>query len=277
LVYVINQKVKNTYGAEHLASRLLDSLDRAGVNIQQLTPMDLLSFDELHAMGREATIALGALAALTHRHRVLDIGCGVGGPARTLTTQYGCRVVGVDLSPPFAFTADTLSQRVGLGHRLSFLCANALYLPFADNTFDTAFLFHVAVNIADKMAMVNELQRVLKSGGRLALWEVCQGSHADLIFPVPWSDNVSFSHLTSQEEMMDMIRTGFDIIHQNDATEEVHRWVTARMQSSKPSAHKVPRPDLDLVLPNFRLKRLNMSRNLDQGRITILQAVAVKK
>lgn len=277
MVHVINHTLKNTYGADHLASRLLHSLDRAGVNIRQLTPMDLLSFDELHAMGREATIALGALADLTDRHRVLDIGCGVGGPARTLTAQYGCRVVGIDLSPPFASTSDVLSRRVGLAHSLSFLCADALQLPFADNAFDTAFLFHVAVNIADKMALINELRRVLKAGGRLAVWEVCQGRRADLIFPVPWSDDVSFSHLTSQEELMDMIRNGFDVIHQTDATEEVHGWVAARMQSSKPSVLKVPRPDLDLVLPNFRLKRLNMSLNLEQGRITILRAVAIKK
>ena len=196
----IRDAVNKTYGVHQLTRRLLDSLNQAGYDVHRLTPADLISFDELHIMGKEATIALGKLAGVASGMRLLDVGCGVGGPARTLASHFDCRVVGVDLSVDYAAAARELSQRVGLGTRLDFDCADVLRLPFGEGTFDGIFLIHVAMNIADKDGMLAELHRVLKPEGWLALWEVCRGPDPEVIYPVPWSRNPAFSHLLAQDE-----------------------------------------------------------------------------
>jgi ubiquinone/menaquinone biosynthesis C-methylase UbiE len=275
----LKQIVEKTYGVDQLAGKLSDSLVNAGCDMDRLTPADLIAFDELHVMGRMATEKLGALVGLTPRTKVLDIGCGVGGPARTLAARFGCQVVGVDLAWSFIEAAAMLSRQVGLAHRVSFQCADAMCLPFADQTFDTVFLLHVTMNILDKQALLAEMHRVIKDGGLLALWEICKGPNPEVIYPVSWADDASFSHLLTFAEMKSLCGQGaFDVIHWEDATLEALHWVRARMQpkkANKPSSPR-PRPDLDLLMANFRLKRQNIGRNLAQGGIAVLRAMGVK-
>lgn len=83
----LTDAVSATYGSARLADWLLDSLREAGYDLDRLTMDDLITFDELHVMGRRATFELGRLAGLTDSMRVLDIGCGLGGSARTLVTD----------------------------------------------------------------------------------------------------------------------------------------------------------------------------------------------
>lgn len=273
----ITDAVNKTYGVHQLARRLLKSLDQAGYDIHRLTTADLISFDELHIMGKEATIALGKLAGVASGMRLLDVGCGVGGPARTLASHFGCRVVGVDLSVDYAAAARELSQRVGLGTRVDFHCADVLRLPFGEGTFDGIFLIHVAMNVSDKGGMLAELHRVLKPGGWLALWEVCRGSDPDVIYPVPWSQDPSFSHLLAPDEWMRlMAHSHFEILHREDATDLARRWVRARTMPVRPQKKKMPRPDLDLIMPDFRRRRANVAPNLEQGKITIWRALVRK-
>jgi ubiquinone/menaquinone biosynthesis C-methylase UbiE len=82
---------------------------------------------------------------------VLDVGCGLGGPARFLAATYGCHVTGIDLSQPFIEAARMLTERSGLADRVTFLQTNALELPFADAFFDHAWTQHAAMNIADRV------------------------------------------------------------------------------------------------------------------------------
>jgi ubiquinone/menaquinone biosynthesis C-methylase UbiE len=275
----LKEAVEKTYGVDKLAGRLSDSLVNTGCDMDRLTLADLIAFDELHVMGRAATEKLGALVGLTPRMKVLDIGCGVGGPARTLAARFGCQVVGVDLAWSFVETAAMLSRQVGLAHRVSFQCADAMCLPFADKAFDTVFLLHVTMNILDKQALLAEMHRIIKDGGLLALWEICQGPkpEVEVIYPVSWAEDASFSHLLTLEEMKSLFGQGaFEVIHWEDATQEALNWVRARMQPKTANKTSPPRPDLDLLMANFRLKRLNIARNLEQGGLTLLRAMGVK-
>jgi sarcosine/dimethylglycine N-methyltransferase len=269
--------VRQTYGSDRLADRLLESLAAAGYDPGRLTAADLIAFDELHVMGREATQDLGRRAGLDETMRVLDVGCGVGGPARTLAAGFGCRVTGVDLAETFVHAATVLSRRLGLEGRVAFHNANALHLPHAAETFDAAFLIHVSMNIADKQALLAELRRVLKPRGKLVLWEICRGRTSPVIFPVPWADSAAFSHLVPADQWIDLMTdSGLTLLHYEEASDEARQWVRARMNSTQTRDSRRPHIDLDLVLPDFRRKRINMSRNLIQGSIAILRAIAVK-
>ena len=267
-----------TYGSVRLADRLLESLQEVGYDLGRLSATDLVTFDELHVMGRQATVELGRLAGLTNSMRVLDIGCGLGGSARTLTAEFGCHVTGVDLSQEFVDASVVLSQRVGLADRVNFRYGDALSLPFERNRFDAAFMIHVNMNIADKKGLFAEAERILKAEGKLVLWEIYKTEESDLTYPVPWAEGESFSFLIPMAEMVSLIEVaGFTPLQVDDATAEAAEWVRARLAPKRGRRPRLPRPDLDLVLNNFRLKRANLSKSLLKGAVGVLRMVSIKQ
>src|SRR5258706_16265679 len=88
---------------------ILDSLPAGPVDASQLAGLD-----QFHVMGLEATDRLARFAGIESGTDILDAGSGLGGPSRYLASTYGCRVVGVDLSPSFVAVAQLLAQRTGL-------------------------------------------------------------------------------------------------------------------------------------------------------------------
>jgi ubiquinone/menaquinone biosynthesis C-methylase UbiE len=271
------ENIRRIYGTEALGDKLLDSLAAAGCNIAKLSTADLIAFDELHIMGKEATLALGRQAGIHAGMHVLDIGCGVGGPARSLAENFGCRVVGVDLSESFISAAATLTSRVGLAPQVAFQYGDALELPFEAGCFDVAVMIHLSMNIRDKNSLFQEAHRVLRPGGRLALWEVCRGA-GEIIFPVPWADNAAFSYVVAMDDMVSLLtRSGFEKVEWEDATSQAGDWVRQRVRAAGKSAPARKTPDLDLILPDFRRKRANISKNLLQGTLRILKAVAITR
>jgi len=274
----LTHAITKTYGSHQLAKRLMENLEHIGYDTDRLAPADLNSFDEFHLMGREATLALGGMVELSFDMCVLDVGCGIGGPARTLASRFGCRVMGADLSEEFAITAGVLSERVGLGDRVLFLCADAVHLPFADDIFEAAFLFHVTMNIPNKKALLDEMHRVIKPGGHLALWEICRGTHSNVVFPVPWADDADFSYLIFPDEMLALLRkSDFKPTYEEDAGQETLSWARQHMKAKTTKGPKSPKPDINLIVPNIHQKRLNILKNLEQGSITLLRAVALNK
>ena len=164
--------VRDHYRATGLTGRLKTALMALGPEDQQLTPRQLAALDQFHTRGLAATAELGKLAGITAGMSVLDVGSGVGGPARFLAATYGCQVTGVDLSEPFVDAARYLTERTGQSGQVSFETASALELPFDDGGFDVVLLQHVAMNISDRTRLYREIRRVLKSGGRFATFDV---------------------------------------------------------------------------------------------------------
>src|SRR5690242_8895787 len=165
-------RVRNHYRATGLTERLKAALAVFGPDEQQLMPEQLAALDQFHTRGLAATAELAKLAGIAAGMSVLDVGSGLGGPARFLAATYGCRVTGVDLSEPFIEAAAYLTERTGLSALVSFETASALELPFDDGRFDVALLQHVAMNIPDRARLYREIRRVLRPGGRFATFDV---------------------------------------------------------------------------------------------------------
>src|SRR5215469_9501791 len=178
--------VRNHYRATGLTERLKTALTVLGPADQQLTPQQLGALDQSHTRGLAATTELATLVGITAGMSVLDVGSGVGGPARFLAATYGCRVTGVDLSEPFVDAARYLTERTRQSGQVSFETASALELPFDDGRFDAALLQHVAMNLADRAGLYREIWRVLKSGGRFATFDVVLMS-GEPHYPLPWA------------------------------------------------------------------------------------------
>ena len=180
--------VAGHYGSGQVMARIRAALARADLDETGLTAIDLAPVDELHPGGAEATEALLAQLGLGPDTRALDLGCGVGEPARLIADCYGASVTGVDLTAEYVEAARELSAMVGIGDRLRFLEGSVTDLPVADGSADLALLQHVGMNVADKPALFREAARALAPGGTFALFEAMRGPDpSPLRFPLPWA------------------------------------------------------------------------------------------
>jgi ubiquinone/menaquinone biosynthesis C-methylase UbiE len=180
-------KVAGHYTRGRLGEMILGAVAKAGKDSAQLTASDLAAVDEFHVGGLEATQELAKHMELRPELRLLDVGCGIGGPARYFASQHACKVTGVDLTEEFVQVAGSLTRRSKLDHLVDFHRASALALPFEEATFDRAYMIHVGMNIADKASLCREVRRVLKPDGLFTIFDIMRSGNDPLRFPVPWA------------------------------------------------------------------------------------------
>ncbi|HLZ84840.1 MAG TPA: methyltransferase domain-containing protein [Caulobacteraceae bacterium] len=265
-------KVREHYSPAGLTERIRSALGTFAPEDQPLSVAQLAQLDQFHIRGMLATAELAAAAAgLEASSRVLDLGCGIGGPARYLAATFGCAVTGVDLSPDFIDAAIYLTARCGLSDRVRFEVGDALHLPFADGAFDAVFLQHVAMNIEDRAALYAEVRRILAPGGRFATYDVVLRD-GDVAYPVPWARDGSTSFLLGEGETRAALEhAGFEAVLWRDDTGTALDWFQAAMTGPPPSG-----PNLGLVMgPDFPAIAGNLGRNIGENRLGVLSAVLI--
>ena len=266
-------KVREHYSATGLTNQIKSVLAAIAPDDQPLTVAQLAPLDQFHIRGILATGELAGAAGLGSSIRVLDLGCGIGGPARYLATNFGCSVTGVDLSPGFIDTATYLTARCALSERVTFRVGDALHLPFEDAAFDVIFLQHVAMNIEDRGALYAEVRRILAAGGRFATYDVVLRD-GDVLYPTPWARDASTSFLLTESNTRDALeRAGFKAIFWRDDTETALDWFKTAMGGSPPSGL-----NLGVVMgPEFQAKTANLARNIRENRLGVLSAVLTRE
>ena len=257
-----------------IARRIDEQLRLSGVaDDHNLSPSDVAAVDQFHVGGLEATQELARLLSPSQGSYVLDIGSGLGGPSRYLAANYGCRVVGIDITQEYCRIASVLAARMGLEDRVEYRHGDARELLFPDGTFDGAWTQHVSMNIAEKKQLYEGICRVLEIGGRFALHDVVQRTPGPILFPVPWARTQEISHLQSMEAMRKTILdAGFVLVAWNDVTEGASRFLDAMAARSRNA--ETPRLGLHLVLgPDFAEMVRNFRQNLAEERCGVVQAV----
>src|SRR5713101_5473782 len=225
--------VRDHYRATGLTERLKAALTAFGPEDQRLTPQQLGVLDQFHTRGLAATAELAKLAGISADTSVLDVGSGVGGPARFPAATYGCRVEGVDLSEPFVDAARYLTGRTGQSGQVSFQTASALELPFDDGRFDVVLLQHVAMNISGRVRLYREIHRVLNADGRFATFDVVS-IDGEPHYPVPWARTPATSFLLTAAATREAIESaGFRTLAWRDDTEAARVWI-AELRASGP-------------------------------------------
>jgi cyclopropane fatty-acyl-phospholipid synthase-like methyltransferase len=202
----------------NLGDAIVSALAEAGVDVGHLSETDLFPVDQLHAGGVAATKHTLDRLGLEPGKRLLDVGCGIGGPSR-LGATYDAQVTGIDLTPEFVEAATDLTAKVGLGDRASFVTTPGETLPFDDASFDAAVMIHVGMNIPDKGTVFAEVHRVLAPGARFALYEQMRTEEGELTYPLPWAEDERSSFVESAEDYAAALEgAGFTVEEIEDRT-----------------------------------------------------------
>jgi SAM-dependent methyltransferase len=265
------------YGRKGLGERIIAALQETGKDPDAITADDLAPVAEFHIGGQAATLELAQLAGMGAGMRVLDIGSGLGGPARTLAQHYGCKVTGLDLTEEFCRVATMLTEMCGMQKQVSFRHGNALDMSFDDSSFDLVWTQQAGMNIEDKLRLYQEVNRVLAIGGRLVFQEVLRGPETPLRLPVPWAREGSMSFLLPPDAIRDLLaKAGFREMIWHDVTAQyMDEYRKLAAQTADPAGP--PPLGVHLILgPEAGEMRRNVVRNLEEQRIVLVQGVLKK-
>lgn len=262
------------YSSGGLLERIKDGLARSGVH-PPLNLDTLALFDEFHIGGRQATKAFVKNLRINASSRVLDLGCGLGGPARYIAGATGARVAGVDLSAEFIETGRELTGMALMVDLVDLRQGDIMDLPFQEARFDVAYMIHVGMNIGDKEALFAEVARVLKPGGQFGVYDVMAMHENPVVFPVPWASKPEHSALVSRQTYREALDSaGFKIVSETDRSEAAQAFFV-RLAAAQAAAGGAPPLGQHLVMgEDFPAKRANLVAALDAGHIAPIEIIA---
>ncbi len=243
----------------------------------QVTPATLAPFDHFHGRGLQATRDMVALLEPQADETILDIGSGIGGPARWIAATFGCKVTGVDLTAAFCEAARQFTALTGQTDRVTIVEASALDLPFPAEKFDRAYSQNVLMNIEDKARVYREAFRMLKPGGRVVLSNLAAGPNGPPYFPVPWASLPQNSFLaTDAETRRDLEAAGFRIVRFDDTTAESLVANVAARRRVEMDGLPPTGPHVLMGEERFREMVINGARSVEDGRVRSVEIMAKK-
>ena len=268
--------IADHWGRGDVYGLIVSALNKMSKPLDGLTIEDLAPVDHFHARGFAATVELADRLPIKAGQHILDIGCGLGGPARYIARRFQCTVSGLDITEPFVEAANKLTALLKMERQVKIEHGDGQHLPYTDSYFDGAYTQHVTMNVADRPRFFSEAFRVLKPGAFFALTEHGLGPEGNPHYPVPWSADGSGSYLVSPSETRSVLeKTGFEAIVVEDTGAKY--FAAYKMMVEKAEKGALPPLGIHLLTGETALEKTrNAARNIEEGRTHPIQLVCRK-
>ncbi len=267
--------------ADHWATNdvyglIISALNKMSKPLDNLTVEDLAPVDHFHARGFPATVELADKLPIQPGQQILDIGCGLGGPARYIAQRFHCNVSGIDITEPFVEAARGLTRLLRMEGEVRIEHGDGLHLPYRDASFDGAYTQHVTMNVADRSGFFAEAWRVLRPGAFFALTEHGLGSGGNPHHPVPWSEDGRGACLVAPAETQALLRSaGFEDLQVEDTGAKYLAGYKGIIEKAEKGA--LPPLGVHLLMRENALEKMrNAARNIEEGRTHPIQIICRK-
>lgn len=269
-------RIARHWARNNIYATILNKLEEMALPLEQVTLKDLAPIDHFHSCGFPATTELADRLDVAPGQHVVDIGCGLGGPARYMANRFQCKVSGVDITPAFVEVANKLTVLLRMQRSVMILNGDGHNLPFSDGFFDGGYTQHVTMNVADRPAFYAEAYRVLKPGGFFAVTEIGMGPRGQPHYPMPWSTDGSGSYLVTPDETCSMLEdTGFTNI---DIEFTWDKYLAGyQVTLAKAELDELPPLGTHLLMGDNALQNIrNSARNIEEQRTQPIALVCRK-
>lgn len=271
-----SKSISEHWGTGDVYARIMKAMEAASISPDAVTVEQLAPLDHFHARGFPATVELADALPIQPGHHIVDIGCGIGGPARYLAQRFGCRVSGVDITQPFVEAANRLTTLLKMKRQVEIELGDGQHLPYGEAMFDGAYTQHVTMNIADRALFFGEAFRVLRPGAFFAVTEHGLGPEGSPHYPVPWSEDGSGSYLVRPADTVTYLNeVGFVDVKLEDTgakyLQGYRRAIELAAQGALPplGAHVL----MGQMAPE---KTRNAARNIEERRTHPIQIICSK-
>jgi ubiquinone/menaquinone biosynthesis C-methylase UbiE len=269
--------VSQHYTHGGLTEAIRDGLASLGKAPGTVTVDDLAPVDEFHIGGRKASEDFLDQLGLGADQHVLDVGCGLGGAARFVANRYGSRVTGIDLTSEYVETGQALCKWVGLDQRVVLQQGSALAMPFADSSFDGAYMLHVGMNIEEKEKLAAEVARVLRPDSVFGIYDVMRTGLGELTYPVPWAATADLSAVAEPDWYKNALRrAGFAITAERNRRDFALAFF-ADLRAKMAATSGPPPLGLHVLMGKATPEKVqNMIDNISKGCIAPVELIARK-
>jgi SAM-dependent methyltransferase len=264
------------WGRGDVYGLIMSAFNKMSKSLEGLTVEDLAPVDHFHARGFPATVELADRLPIKSDQHILDIGCGLGGPARYIAKRFHCTLSGIDITEPFVEAANKLTTLVRMEGQVKIRHGDGQRLPYPDSHFDGAYTQHVTMNVADRRKFFAEAYRVLKPGAFFALTEHGLGAKGNPHYPVPWSADGSVAYLVTPSETRAFLEeTGFeDIVVEDTGAKYVAGY---KVMIEKTERGALPPLGIHILMGETALQKMrNAARNIEEGRTHPIQLICRK-
>jgi SAM-dependent methyltransferase len=268
--------ITDHWGRNDVYALIVSALAKMSKSLDGLTVEDLAPVDHFHARGFPATVELADRLPIKTGQHIVDIGCGLGGPARYFAKRFQCKVSGIDITEPYVVAANKLTALLRMEGQVTIEHGDGQRLPYADALFDGAYTLHVTMNVADRPRFFAEAYRVLKRGAFFALTEQGLGPKGNPHYPLPWSADGSGAYMVTPSETRALLEAaGFEDIVVEDTGAQYVAGYKAAIERAEKGA--LPPLGTHILMGETALQKTrNAARNIEEGRTHPIQLICRK-